>query len=106
MKYPGRLIVLIICVLMTAGCASNPSLTEKISGTKICHQGVCEPINNVASSKHLLNSIHQLLTLNASSPAHICRANEDSGECRKKDVCYLVVGGIMPGNGCAKDFIV
>lgn len=106
MKYPGRLLMLTICIFIIASCASTPSPAEKISSTKICRQGSCEPINDVDSSRRILSSMHELLALNTSSPAHICRADEAAGECRKKDVCYLVIGGIMPGNGCARNFVV
>jgi hypothetical protein len=106
MKYSSRLLVLTICILMIASCASTPSPSEKISTTQICHQGLCEPIGKVDSSQSILSSMHELLALNTSHPAHICRADEAADDCRKKDVCYLVIGGIMPGNGCAKDFTV
>lgn len=84
--------ILVICV----GCANLPQPQQNLV---LCDQQQCQPMN-ASQSNALFTKLHSLFQIN-NGRASICTADAKSHACQKPRVCHFVLGGILPGNGCA-----
>lgn len=94
-------ILALLTIISCVGCANLPQNTNQ--QLLICDQGQCHS-NSSSDADQLLNKLHKLLESN-SGKATICSADAVTHQCQKPRVCYFVLGGILPGNGCANQLI-
>ena len=95
----------IIVILLAVSCSSNKVLKNPVKEVNICTTAQCKPVTQVYSPEQLLNHFHQLIKLNETQKIPICSADEKSHTCKSEKVCYFVLGGLLPGNGCADNLI-
>lgn len=91
-------------VASVTACSSNPAIKPGAS-MQLCNASGCEALAKSQSHPLLLRRIHELFARNLNSPAMLCEAGE-GGPCRKEAICYFVLGGMLPGNGCAAQLVI
>ena len=89
------ILLVLISSLCLMSCAHSPKSTP-INDLTICEQGKC-------SSQVSTTALDQLQSLlqTHSGKATICSADANQHKCHKPKVCHFVLGGILPGTGCA-----
>ena len=90
-------------MLLIVSCSSNKAIKNPVKEVIICTVGKCNPVAQTHSTEQLLNNFHELIKLNNNQKIPICSADEKSHSCTSEKVCYLVFGGLLPGNGCAEN---
>lgn len=88
------LLVFIGCINLI-GCAHSPK-PSTINHLTICEQNTCSS----QSPEKTFDQLQTLLQTN-SGKATICSADANQHSCQKPKVCHFVLGGILPGTGCA-----
>lgn len=91
-------LLLMPLALLFAGCASKTPQTA-IKEISLCSTNKCSPIS---STTPLMTSVHQLIKTNENNNIPICVADPKTHTCKSEKVCYFVLGGLLPGNGCAE----
>jgi hypothetical protein len=93
-------IFILCCMSLLISCSSNKAKMQ-ITELTLCSNHICKPAASAYSSEQLANVLQQLLKANENEQASICSANSKTQECLKQKICYLVLGGLLPGKGCA-----
>lgn len=78
---------------------SDPLKVEQIN---ICSGEQCLPADKAYTTEALLTQFQQLFKTNEGAQIGFCKADNKTRECKAKKVCHFVMGGIIPGSGCAK----
>jgi hypothetical protein len=92
--------ILLLVLISSASLISCTHSTKPsgINDLTICEQGKC-------SSQPSTNAIdklqHLFQTHSDKDKATLCSADADQHKCHKPKVCHFVLGGILPGSGCA-----
>ncbi|HSC66889.1 MAG TPA: hypothetical protein VLC79_04310 [Cellvibrio sp.] len=73
----------------------------KVEQINICAGERCMRADKAYSTEALLTQLHQLFKANEGGQIGFCKADKTTRECKKKKVCHFVMGGIIPGSGCA-----
>lgn len=90
-----KILLLLFISFNLISCAHSPT-PSKVTGLTICEQSKCSS----QSPTKTLDQLQTLLQTN-SGKATICSADANRHLCTKPKVCHFVLGGILPGNGCA-----
>ncbi len=99
-----RWAVLAAAVWFTAGCVAIPQ-HNKVKEVGICSSANCESATRAYTAEALVAGLHHLLKENEGETVTICDSDPKTHACESVGVCYLVIGGIIPGNGCAKSIV-
>ncbi|WP_045857579.1 hypothetical protein [Teredinibacter purpureus] len=94
-------LLIAIGLIVLAGCAGKTK-DEPIAELSICANGECVPAQQAYSRELLFTHLEALLQANEGVNIPICVAKPHDKTCINEDVCYLVMGGIVPGSGCAQ----
>ena len=104
MKILFFVIILLSTHLFLTGCAST--LKPQAPNTLyLCSGGQCGPASQQYSTASLLQGLAELLQINADEKVPMCNADPKTRTCTSNKVCHFVLGGILPGSGCAKNLI-
>ena len=90
--------------LLVAGCAGTPQ-QYLVKEVNICAAEKCDAATAKYSGAQLLAGFQQLLKLSEGSKVAICDADPTTRACKTVGICHLVLGGIIPGNGCAEEVV-
>lgn len=96
--------LLAVAVLLIAGCAAIPQ-QHNVKEVRICNAADCDAAGQKYSAGQLLAGFRQLLKANEGEPVTICNSDPKARTCESVGFCYFVLGGILPGNGCAKSIV-
>ncbi len=99
----AKLIPMAACLgaaLLTVGCVATPQ-QQAVKEVRICaeHCTVPDPTYSV---QQLRDGFQQFLKANAGEKVAICDSNPTTRACDSVGICQFVLGGIIPGNGCAQ----
>lgn len=97
--------IIMTIALLTSGCASNKALKNPVQNVMTCSAGKCQPVAQFYSNEQLLKIFRELITVNDTQKIPICSADLKNHTCKSEKVCYLVLGGLLPGNGCAENLL-
>lgn len=89
---------------LTVGCVAVPQ-QDKVREVHICTDKDCETAVHKYTAGQLAAGLQQLLKANEGQKVTICTSDPKTRTCESVGFCYLVVGGIIPGNGCAKSIV-
>jgi hypothetical protein len=78
------------------------SAQEQVKQVTVCSAGHCMVADKAYSTEALLNQFHQLFKANEGDKVSFCKADKATRTCKAKKVCHFVLGGIIPGSGCAE----
>lgn len=101
MKMHRRLLVAAATALLLSGCAAIPQQSA-VKEVRICGADECDTTGHHYSAAQLLTGFQQLLKANEGEKATICSSDPKTRTCESVGICQFVLGGILPGNGCAK----
>lgn len=113
MKFDGEILMcthrwsLLIAVAvawLNVGCVAVPQ-RDKVKEVYVCNDGVCEGADQKYTAAQLGAGLQRLLKENEGQKATICDSNARRRTCDSIGVCYFVLGGIIPGNGCAQNIV-
>ena len=96
---------IIISSFFITSCSSNKALQNPVKEVTVCSAAKCLPATQTYSSEKLLRIFQELIKANDAQKIPICSADAKSHTCKSEKVCYLVLGGLLPGNGCAENLI-
>ena len=96
-----KFILAVISLMVLVGCAGNRK-EQSIEVLSICSEGVCVAAQRDYSQEQMFMNLEAFIKANEGLDTPICVASPDSKICSKEKVCYLVMGGLIPGSGCAK----
>lgn len=90
-----------LCVnVLLGGCTTTDTQTAT-NTIGLCSGGICTSAAQQYSGEQLLQSFEQLLQINADEKVPMCKAEPKTRTCVSTKVCHFVLGGILPGSGCA-----
>lgn len=98
------LLVVAAASLLTVGCVAVPQ-QDRVKEVHICTGKDCETSVHKYTVEQLATGLQQLLKENEGQKVIICASDSKTRTCESVGVCYLVIGGIIPGNGCAKSIV-
>ena len=101
MKILHLTFILLSASICLAGCASKKQYNA-VKEIYLCSSDKCESAEQQYSTEQLLQGFKELLQNNANVEVSICNADPQKRTCKSRKVCYLVLGGLLPGNGCSK----
>lgn len=90
--------------LLLSGCAAIPQ-QKAVKEVHICNAEDCATAGQKYSAGQLLTGFQQLLKANEGEKVTICASDPKTHACESVGICQFVLGGMLPGNGCA-DHIV
>lgn len=96
------LLVAVAAALLFSGCAAIPQQSN-VKEVRICGAGDCDTAGHKYSTGQLVAGFQQLLKANEGEQATICSSDPKTRTCESVGICQFVLGGILPGNGCAKN---
>jgi len=91
----------LIMMSLVVSCSSNKALKNPVKEVNICAAEKCKPVTQTYSSEQLLSNFEDLIKRNETHEIPICSADAKTHRCTSEKVCYFVLGGLLPGNGCA-----
>jgi hypothetical protein len=86
--------------LLLSGCAAIPQ-QNAVKEVRICGADDCDAAGHKYSAGQLLTGFQQLLKANEGERVTICDSDPKTRTCESVGICQFVLGGILPGNGCA-----
>jgi hypothetical protein len=95
---------LVAAVWLATGCAAVPQ-QDKVKEVRLCSAADCEAAAHKYSAEELAAGLRHLLKANEGETVTICASEPKTRACQSVGVCYLVIGGFIPGNGCAKNIV-
>ena len=98
------LLVTIVAALLVAACTAIPQ-QQAVKTVHVCTAADCGSADQTYSTAQLLAGFQQLLKENEGEPVTICNSDPTTRTCESVGFCYFVLGGILPGNGCAKSIV-
>ena len=87
------------------GCSTNKPQHNPVKEVLVCTEAKCKSISQKYTPEQLLNELQQLTKANTAQNIPICAADAKTNTCTGKKVCYFVLGGLLPGNGCAESLM-
>lgn len=91
-------------LLLLAACAATPQ-HGAVKEVRVCAAGNCAATGQRYSGAQLLGGFRQLLEANEGEPVRICESDPKTRGCASVGICQFVLGGFIPGNGCAKSIV-
>jgi len=104
MKILHLTFILLSASICLAGCA-NKKQHNAVKEIYVCSNDKCESAEQQYSTGQLLQGFKELLQNNVNVEVPICNADPQKRTCKSTKVCYLVLGGLLPGSGCSKYLI-
>jgi len=98
------LLVTIVAALLVSACTAIPQ-QQAVKTVHVCAAADCGSTDQAYSTVQLLAGFRQLLKENEGEPVTICNSDPRTRTCESAGFCYFVLGGILPGNGCAKSIV-
>lgn len=89
---------------LLAGCAAIPQQSA-VKEVRICAAENCATAARNYSSAQLAAAFQQLLQANAGEKVTLCDSDPKTRTCESVGICQFVLGGILPGNGCAQGIV-
>jgi hypothetical protein len=89
--------------LLVTGCTAIPQ-QHAVKEVHICDAENCDSANQYSIGQ-LLAGFHQLMKVNEGEKVMICDSDPKTRACKSVGICQFVLGGFIPGNGCAKDIV-
>ena len=87
-----------------ASCASTAK-QNTVKEIYLCSNEKCALADKQYSTEQLLQGFKELLQTNVDVEVPMCNADPKTRTCKSTKVCHLVLGGLLPGNGCSKNLI-
>ena len=87
--------------LLFSGCAAIPQ-QNAVKEVRVCGAEDCDTTGHKYSAGQLLAGFRQLLKANEGEKVTICDSDPKTHICESVGICQFVLGGILPGNGCAE----
>jgi len=94
-------LVFAVVVFVLAGCSAVPQ-KDAVKEVRICGAVDCVEAQPKHTVEQLLAEFQQLLTANDGEKAAICEADPKTRACKSEGICQFVLGGVIPGSGCAQ----
>lgn len=91
----------LLLALFVTSCSSSKVLKNPVTMVSMCSGGKCQ--SGTQTNQQLLNSFYELIKANNQQQIPICSADAKTHTCKSEKVCYFVLGGLLPGNGCAEN---
>ncbi len=98
-----RCLSVLAAALLTVGCVATPQ-QQAVKEVRICAEH-CAASDQTYSIQQLRNGFQQLLNANAGEKVAICDSNPTTRVCESVGICQFVLGGMIPGNGCAQSIV-
>lgn len=95
-----RLLCSIAASLVVSACAAVPQ-QQAVKEIRVCDANDCSAVGQKYSSGQLLAGFQRLLKANEGEKATLCDSDPETRACESVGICQFVLGGIVPGNGCA-----
>lgn len=90
--------------LFLSGCTAVPQ-QHAVKEVRICGADACDTVGHKYSAGQLLTGFQQLMKANEGEKVEICNSNPKTRTCESVGFCQFVLGGILPGNGCAQNIV-
>ncbi|MDO8988692.1 MAG: hypothetical protein Q7U91_03580 [Sideroxyarcus sp.] len=91
-------------VFLFSGCAALPQQSA-VKEVRVCSAGDCDKAGQKLSAAQMLSGFRQLMQANAGEKVTICDSDPNTRACESVGICQFVLGGILPGNGCADSIV-
>lgn len=98
------LLVTIVAALLVSACTAIPQ-QQAVKTVHVCTATDCGSADQKYSTAQLLAGLQRLLKENEGAPVTVCNSDPTTRTCGSVGFCYFVLGGILPGNGCAKSIV-
>jgi hypothetical protein len=95
--------LLLAAAWLLAGCTAIPQ-QHAVKAVHICGAEDCADGHRYSVGQ-LRTGFQQLLKANEGEKVTICDSDPKTRACESVGICQFVLGGFIPGNGCAKDII-
>lgn len=95
--------LLLAAAWLLAGCTAIPQ-QHAVKAVHICGAEDCAT-DHKYSIGQLRTGFQQLLRANEGEKVTICDSDPKTRACESVGICQFVLGGFVPGNGCAKDIV-
>ena len=96
--------VVVAAAMLLSGCAAIPQ-QHAVKEVHICGAEGCTTVDHKYSTAQLLTGFQRLLKANEGEKVTICDSNPKTHTCESVGICQFVLGGFIPGNGCAEDIV-
>jgi hypothetical protein len=103
-KNRSLLLIAAAAALLIGGCAATPQ-QSMVKEVRVCAAGNCAVADHTVSAKQMLNGVQQLLKANEGEEVRICDSDPKTRSCESVGICQFVLGGGIPGNGCARGIV-
>ena len=94
----------LLAAVLIAGCVATPQ-QHAVKELRVCAAGSCGAARQKYSGAQLIEGVEQLLKTNSGEKVAICEADPKARNCVSDGVCQFVLGGLLPGNGCARNIV-
>jgi hypothetical protein len=98
------LLVAATATLLATGCTAVPQ-QHVVKKIHICAGEDCDTADLKYTIGQVLAGLQQLLTANEGQKVTICKSEPTTRACKSVGICQFVLGGILPGNGCAQSIV-
>lgn len=95
--------LLLAAALLLAGCTAIPQ-QHAVKAVHICGAEDCAA-DHKYSVGQLRTGFQQLLKANEGEKVTICDSDPETRACKSVGICQFVLGGVLPGNGCADNIV-
>jgi hypothetical protein len=102
----NRWLVLVAATLtwLLAGCAAVPQ-QDAVKEVHACVAGNCDDTGRKFSADELRVAIAKFLKDNEGETIPVCSADPKTRACESDGICHFVLGGGIPGLGCAQNVV-
>lgn len=90
--------------MLLSGCSAIPQ-QNAVSAVRICGADGCETGGQRYSQTQLLSGFQELLKAHEGERITICKSDPSRRTCESVGICQFVLGGFLPGNGCADSIV-
>lgn len=98
------LLVTAAAALLITGCTAIPQ-QHVGKEVHICDTDDCNSATHNYSVGQLLTGFQKLLQANEGEKVKICESDPKTHACKSVGICQFVLGGFIPGSGCAEHIV-
>lgn len=90
--------------LILSGCSAIPQ-HDAVHAVRMCGAEGCDLSGQKYSAAQVLAGVQELLKANEGERITICKSDPSKRTCESVGICQFVLGGFLPGNGCASSIV-
>ncbi|WP_283742954.1 hypothetical protein [Sideroxydans sp. CL21] len=100
----GLFLVASAAAFLITGCTAIPQ-QHAVKEVHICDTEDCNSTIHKYTAGQLLTGFQKLLKANEDKQVKICESDPKTHACKSVGICQFVLGGLIPGSGCAEHIV-